>query len=468
MVKVIPTKEAYWLLHQGSIALSRVEEAGMRIDEELLNKKWDRTERRIKTITDRLKRDPLYKCWNKLHGEKTKLGSLPQLATVLIAEGIMTQIKVKEIKTSKGNKKQNIKMDEDVLSKIDHNFVKDYMRLKKLQKAKSTYLSGIRREIVNGYIHPSFNLHIPITYRGQCEVPNAQNIPRRNEEMARLVRECFIPRKNHVLIEIDFKGVEVSVSACYHKDPVMIDYILDKTKDMHRDMAAECYSCKIEQVSKPMRDIVKNQFVFPEFYGQIYPDCAAQMWDSILRFNLQMEDGTLVGNHLASKGITERGNCDFDGGPAIGTFEHHIKKVEDRFWGKRFKEYAKWKDKWWEQYVRNAYVRYLTGFVVQGLNTRNEVNNYPIQGSAFHCLLWCLIKMVKWLIKKKMRSFVIAQIHDSMLLDVHKKELDDVLYHARYLMTHAIMIVWKWLIVPLDVESEICPENWYDKRPIEL
>ena len=468
MPKVTPTREAYKLLNDGSIALSRVEEAGMRIDEDLLDQKWKKIERKISKLTTKLQEDKLFKPWKKMFQDKANLGSRPQLAKVLIAEGLLKQITVKEIQTSKGNKKHNIKMDEDALSKIDHPFVRDYVHLEKLKKAKGTYLTGIKREIVNGYIHPIFNLHIPTTYRGSAEMPNAQNIPRRVEEMARLVRECFIPRKNHVLIEMDFKGVEVTVSACYHKDPVMIEYILDKSKDMHRDMAAECYACRVKDVTKPMRDMAKNQFVFPEFYGSYFQQCAPDLWESILRFNLQLADGTLVGDHLESKGIHERGSCSPDERPKQGTFEYHLKQVEEKFWGKRFKAYAAWKEKWWQDYVKKGYVQYYTGFIVSGLNKRNEILNYPIQGAAFHCLLWCLIKMVKWLIKHKMKSVVIAQIHDSMLLDVHKKELEDVLAHAKYLMTEAIMKHWPWLIVPLEVESEIGEKNWYDKRAIEL
>ena len=101
---------------------------------------------------------------------------------------------------------------------------------------------------------------------------------------------------------------------------------------------------------------------------------------------------------------------------------------------------------------------------------RKQVINYRIQGSAFHCLLWCLIEMNKWLKKNKMKSKMVSQIHDSLIGDVHKDELDDYLWKINDLMTTQLAKVWEWIVVPLGVEMEICELNgtWFDKKKVEL
>lgn len=455
------TEKAYKLLHDGSLALAHVEAAGMRVDVEYLENSIKDSGARIKKISKQLKNDDLYRKWRKMYGSKAKLGSRQQLMGVLVKEEILKDVEYKE-------RTGNIKADESVLEKINVPFVRQYIELEKLKKAKGTYLQGIKREVVDGFIHPSFNLHIPTTYRSSCNAPNSQNIPRRNEEMARLVRQAFIPRKGHHLVEIDFKGAEVTVAACYNKDPMLIEYVTDKTKDMHRDMAAEIFMVDESQISKTARHTAKNQFVFPEFYGSYYAQCAPSIWESITRHKLKLEDGTLLTKHLKSQGVSKRGNCIVGESPKKGTFEHHLQQVEDHFWNERFSGYSDWKDKWYQKYLKRGWAAYHTGFVIQGLYERNKIINYPIQGSAFHCLLWCLIRLVKWLRQNKMRSKVIAQIHDSMLLDIHRKEMEDVLHQARHLMQKAIRKQWDWLIVPLDVDSEIGRENWYSKEELVI
>lgn len=110
----------------------------------------------------------------------------------------------------------------------------------------------------------------------------------------------------------------------------------------------------------------------------------------------------------------------------------------------------------------------MTGFVCKGIFSRNNLMNTPIQGPSFHCMLWSCIEMNKWLKENKMRSVIIGQIHDSMELDVHRDELDDVMYQVWYIMTQAIRKAWDWIIVPLDVEATIGESNWYEQKPIKV
>ena len=94
-------------------------------------------------------------------------------------------------------------------------------------------------------------------------------------------------------------------------------------------------------------------------------------------------------------------------------------KFEDDFWNRRFKVYNRWKDKWWEGYQKNGYVSMYTGFRCSGIMRRNECINIPIQGSAFHCLLWSFIQVDKISREQNWKSRLIGQIHDAMVLDVH-------------------------------------------------
>lgn len=376
------------------------------------------------------------------------------------------------------------KTDEEALSKVDIPFVKKYIALEKLRKARGTNLKGIQKETVNGFLHSIFELNTARTYRSSSSHPNFQNFPVRDPKIAKLIRRCFIPREGGRLVEIDYGGIEVKVAACYHKDPVMLEYINDPTKDMHRDMAAQCFKCEPGQVDKSVRYCGKNMFVFPQFYGAFWRECAESLWDAIDRMQLELPDGTPMRKHLARKGITDLGQAishyeDSRGtsttkqgsGPgrieARSGFYKHISNIETDFWENRFKQYDKWRKEWYQDYLEKGYFDTITGFQIAGVYKRNEVINYPVQGSAFHCLLWSLIRLVKLIRKYKMKTKIVGQIHDSLLLDVPTKELHTILEMCKDVMTQQIRKAWPWIIVPLEVEVEVTPVNgsWFDKAP---
>jgi len=265
-------------------------------------------------------------------------------------------------------------------------------------------------------------------------------------------------------LEVDYGAIEVRVAACYHRDPNMIRYIRED-RDLHKEMAAECFLLRQDQVTKPIRYIGKNGFVFPEFYGSFYPQVAANMWDAAAKVSL--EDGTPLLKHLRKKGITARGACDPKKRPRPGTFEYHLQKVERGFWDKRFPVYRDWKDRWWEQYRQRGFYKTKTGFVVSGVFARNEVINGPIQGSAFHCLLWSLIRMQRKLKRYKMKTVVVGQIHDSILLDVPVRELGTVCELVQRIMVDDLTKHWRWIVVPLEVEIEVCDPTWWHKQGME-
>ena len=457
------TNQSYKLLHDGCVALSQVEANGIRIDTDYLEKAIHETGLQIKELSDNLKQYKIYKMWRKTYGSKTNLGSREQLAKILF--DIMKYPCHSHTKTGRPQ------ADEANLKSTGLKFVDSYLRFEKLKKARSTYLQNILRETVDGFCHPNFPLHLVQSYRGSSDHPNFQNIPMKDPEIAELVRQAFIARRNHQILEIDFKGAEICNGACYHKDPRMIKYIENKKLDMHRDMAAEIYMVERNQVSWGMRDCGKNRFIFPEFYGDWYKARAVDLWGAIEEMDLKIEStGLDLYSHLESMGICELGACYVDKDPEDGTFEKHLQDIEYDFWNKRFKVYNQWKKNWWKDYQENGYFETLTGFLIEGNLDRKQAINYPIQGSAFHWLLWCLIRIQKLMRKYKMRSLIVGQIHDSIVGDIHRRERKDYLEIVKQVIYEDIRKHWDWIIVPLTVEVEVAPVggSWYEKEEIKI
>ncbi len=455
--------DAHKLMHEGALALAQLEHNGIRIDEKQLAKSFAETAKGIEKNREAIYSDPLFKDWKKKHGSKTNINSGSQLASFVFGEWGF----VSEKKTATGR----VKADAEAFEKIDLPIVRAFSELQKLEKVHGTFLRGIERETVNGFIHPIFSLHIARTFRSSSEKPNFQNQPIRDPIQASWIRSCFVARKNHQLVERDYGAIEVCASCFYHNDPTLVSYIKEDY-DMHRDMAAQCYMLEPKKVSKEVRYCGKNKYVFPQFYGDFYPRCARSLWDAIDAMDLRAGkngDGKPLKKHLAKKGITSLGECDPSKPAKPGTFEKHIQEVEKDFWRRRFKTYNSWKHEWYNSYVETGGFKTLTGFSFFGQLQRNDVINYPIQGVAFHILLLALIKLQKELKKRKMKTLIVGQIHDSIVADVHKKELSDYMELSKWVMTEWVPKQWKFINVPLTVEAEVSPVggSWFQKEFME-
>lgn len=479
MVRRIADYRALELLHEGAKALAIVESNGIRVDTEYLERTIKQTDEAIAELSGKLQSTKVFKRWKKLHGDKTTLGSREQLASVLF-DALELPYPVED-RTATGK----YRTDDEVLAKVDHPFVADYRRLLDMQKDRSTYLEGIRREVVDGYFHPTFNLHVASTFRSSSGSDredttrggrdlNFQNLPIRDPARGAMVRQAFVARKGHRLLEIDFSGIEVRVSACVHRDPVLIKYIKDPTTDMHRDTACQLFKLTPEQVDKrTTRDWSKNRFVFPQFYGSVYFQCAPSIWEAVTTNTVPIPGlGITVREHLANQGITELGECNARGKPRPGTFEHRCMEVEDSFWKERFTVYDQWKRDFYRAFQKNGGFHTLTGFWIgavgnkgEGILKKNDVTNYPIQSAAFHCLLWSLVRIVKYIRKYKMGAKVVGQIHDSILIDAPDNEVQDVLHNAKRIMTVDLPAAWDWICVPMETESDVTPVDgsWHSK-----
>lgn len=451
------SSEAYNLLHNGIKAFVDIENHGMRLDVKYCKDMQLKIERDIEQEDALFRASSFFKKWRASTTKSINYLSGPQLSNYLY--------KVLGVAAKKTTDKGEDSTDEEALLSLDIPELKHIIRIKKLKKIKDTYLEGFLREQVDGIIHPVFNLHTVRTFRGSSDSPNFQNIPKRDVEAKTICRDAIFPRAGFHLMEVDYSSIEVRIAACYHKDPTMIKYIKDPTTDMHGDMASQLFLIKQfdkdDEFHSTLRQAAKNGFVFPQFYGDYYVGCAnnlAGTWGKLPSTGkwketqgIQVSPECTLAQHFKSQGIR-----------SMSDFIEHVKEIESHFWNKRFPVYKAWKDKQWAAYQKNGYVDSLTGFRYKGLMDKKDVTNYPVQGAAFHCLLWSLIQANTQLQERNFKTRIFGQIHDAMVLDTHPSETVDVIKLMRNIMCDDLVKHWTWINVPLEIGVECAEvdESW--------
>lgn len=443
------TYDAYQLFHEGTLALTRAEEAGIRVDMDYVDKKKNFLTRRIDLLERKFKDTNFFKHWQHSSKGTVNIDSDTQLRYFLYS---VKKLKPPHLTTSGAGA-----TDEDALQSLNIPELNMLLERGKLKRLRDVNLDGYTREQVNGYIHPFFNLHLARTFRSSSDHPNFQNVPIRDDESMKLVRQALYPRPGHQFLEADFKAIEVAVNACYNHDTNLLKYMRDPASDMHRDMAKQIFMLDEynENIHYVLRQAAKNGFVFPEFYGDYYGNCAVNMactWGKLpqsrwkLGQGIMIDDPFALSDHLISKGIS-----------TFNTFADYLKKIEADFWGNRFPEYAAWKDRWYNTYKKYGYFDTLTGFRCSGVMSKNDVTNYPAQGSAFHCLLWSFTKIDEIMRKEKWDTRLVGQIHDNMIADVHPSELDHVKEVIHKVTSEDLPKAWPWIIVPMIVKIKVAP-----------
>ena len=456
--------DAYQLLHDGKLALTRAERQGIRVDVEYCETESARLGEEIKSIGAELGQSELGRTWGRSFQRKVNYDSGLQLTTVLQTLGVKGLPK-----TDKGNPKA----DESVLRGLGIPDMDLLLRWRKLSKIRGTYLAQFMREQIDGYIHPFFNLHLVRSYRSSSSKPNFQNVPARDEEAKRICRNALFPRPGHQLVGVDYSGLEVSIACCYHQDPTMIRYLNDPDSDMHADMADQIFFAgkkkwRGTKEYKVLRYAAKNALVFPFFYGSYADDCAiglAVQWGELPRSGrwkkgqgLKLPGGLFLADHLADHKIH-----------SLDQFTKHIREIEEDFWGRRFPVYSRWKKRGWKRYQKHGYIEMFTGFRCSGVMRKNEVSNYGVQGAAFHCLLWAFIEVDRIQRKEQWQSRLVGQIHDQLVLDVHPEELSHVVEVIKRVSCVDLLKAWDWITVPLSVEVEISPVDgsWAEMKEVE-
>lgn len=457
------SKEAFQLLMQGSIAMSRMERVGLRVDVRYLEQAIKDTEEKVRDLEKQIESAREYRVWGRHFGNKMNLRSRTQLGQVMF-----------EILGHKRNPFLGQTNDVAAFEHLKSDFVRNYHDIERLKKALSTNLYGIQREVVDGRIHPHTNLYTAESYRSSQNAPNMQNQPVRNKDISAIVRTMIIPDPGCILLEGDFNAHEVRTSYMYHKDPKMYDYIMGGG-DMHTDKAMELFCLSKEELGNIdkfpgdlLRYAAKNLFVFRQFYGGVFFQAAPELWNFISLYHLTTAQGVPIHEHLAAKGIKKLGKCDPQKEPVKGTYEYHVREVERSMWNKTFPVYAQWKKDWWEKYQRQGGVNSLTGFKMEGVFRRNQILCDVIQGSAFQILLWSIIQEQMEVLKRKLKSRIWLQVHDSQLWNIHRKELDDIVGLIKEVCLERVVKHWKWINIPLKVKMEASDSNWFRKGSFKL
>jgi DNA polymerase len=443
---------------EGSLAFVDAEQAGIRIDEKYLDIEKGKLEDKISQLRTKILNDANVK---RFFGNKFNPKSDVQLRKLLY-----TDLGLKPIARTPPTKAYpmgNPKVDKAVLDILARDqasqigpLISDTINYRRYETTHSTFIVGLIKEAWDGELHPFFNLHLARSYRSSSDKVNFQNQPVRDEETSDIVRGAFFPFWGHQLLEADFSGIEVRIAACHTQDPVLIKYIEDKTSDMHRDQAMRLFLLPERQVTKVLRYNAKNQFVFPEFYGSWWGACAENLWNSSKNENLA--DGTPLLAHLANKGIRN-----------FKQFEELVEQEEYKFWDK-FKVYAQWKEEQLELYYKTGKIPLYFGFQRQGYLGRNKVLNTSIQGTAFHCLLWCFIQLNNLRKAENWQSRIMGQIHDSIVMSIYPPEKIRVLQALKQIMTKDLVETFPWAIVPMVIEIEMAKrdEPWSKKKPLIL
>jgi DNA polymerase-1 len=415
--------------------------------------------KRITEMTNNLYNFPEAQKFMRARGRQINFNSSPDLADLFF--------KILDLPKGKLTAGGADCVDKDVLAGLNTPIAKEITKISKLDKIKGTYLGQFNREIEDDdKLHPFFDLHTTNTFRGSSSCPNFQNIPVRDTEAMNITRGGIIPTMGNILDDWDYGSMEVRIIACITHDPVLMKYIEDPTSDIHRDQAMElfCFN-KAEwdhMVSinkknpKDIRFHAKNGMVFALFYGSYYRSIARTLFALLKELNTG--ECTLF-EHLRSKGIIRSLSS------AAEDFENHVKRVEQKFWN-RFKGVKKWQEKAFASYLEKGYIEQMFGFRVSGWLTRNDICNYPVQGTAFHCLVWSIHRLDYQMKEEKMHSKLIGQIHDCCLADVVPTEQDRWDAMSYNIATKEIREVHPWIIVPLDIEFEKTEVNapWSTKK----
>jgi len=446
-------KEANQFFKEGLITLADIQMDGIFAD----RKYYEQTNKDLEqTMTDLIKE--LLTSDEALLFKETTGKEISLTSDFDLRELLFDILKLKSDKETDGGL---MSVDAEVLGSLNSDFVSKLVKLNKLDKIKGTYVGQFLREINDdGKIHPFFDLHTVDTGRSSSSRPNFQNIPVRDDEAKCYTRSGIFPSKGNIILGFDYKALEVSIAACISQDPVLMSYCTDPSRDMHRDQAMALCKLSKEQVSDDIRFHAKNSFVFAEIYGSYYRNCAKSLWKVFHKEHITTKDGTFIIEHLITENIIMDEN-DYE------SFEAHVFEVEMDFW-KQFKKLRRWQEQSWEGYKKSGYIELPTGFICKGYMSRNKIVNSPIQGSAFHCLLYSLIHIHNELIRRELKTKIIGQIHDNLLFDCDPKEKEEIMLLSTEIATKKIREDWKWLTAPLIIswEGTEIDQSWYSEKKL--
>jgi len=357
----------------------------------------------------------------ELAGVEFNISSPKQLGDV-----IYTHLKI--IENPKKTATKQFSTAEDVLIKLvnKHPIVQKLLDYRSLTKLKSTYVDALP-ELINprtGRVHTSFNQAVAATGRLSSNNPNLQNIPVRTEK-GREIRKAFVPRnEDFVLVSADYSQIELRIIASLSNETNMIEDFV-QGHDIHAATAAKVYNTALTDVTKEQRRNAKMVN-----FGIIYGISAFGLSE---RLNIPRKEAADIIEQYFIKY------------PAIKKY------MENTIETARQKGYVE------TLLGRRRYLRDINSgnAVVRGYAERNAINA-PIQGSAADIIKIAMINIYDKMSNMQLRSRMTLQVHDELVFDVYKPELESMLLLIKENMQNAIKIN-----VPLDVDIS-SGNNWLE------
>lgn len=393
--------------------LSDMEAEGVRIDCQALND----FSKELKTDIAALELSIF-----KEAGSTFNIASPKQLGDILF-----DKLHIAEKPRQTNRTKQYSTGEEILLRLVDaHPIVPMILEYRSLTKLKSTYVD-VLPTLVNmrdGRIHTSYNQAVAATGRLSSNNPNLQNIPIRTEK-GREIRKAFVPRnENYVLLSADYSQVELRIIAHLSGDRGMIDDFLSGS-DIHLATAAKVFGVNQDEVTKDMRRSAKTVN-----FGIIYGISAFGLSE---RLNIPRKEAADIIHQY------------FTQYPGIRRF------MEQTIIQARQNGYVE------TMMSRRRYLRDINSgnATVRGFAERNAINA-PIQGTAADMIKLAMINIYEEFTKRSLKSKMILQVHDELVFDVSKNELEEVKQIVTDKMTTAIK-----LSVPLLVEINT-GNNWLE------
>ena len=387
-----------------------MEQTGVRIEAEALKTYGDELGGRIVELEKEI---------YDLAGEAFNINSPKQLGVILFEKLGMPHAK----KTKTG-----YSTAADVLDKLapDYPIVAKILEYRQLTKLKSTYADGLAAYIGNdGRIHGKFNQTVTATGRLSSTEPNLQNIPVRME-LGRLIRKVFVPEEGYIFVDADYSQIELRILAHCSGDEQLIQAYRE-ARDIHRMTAAQVFHTPFDEVTDLQRRNAKAVN-----FGIVY---------GISSFGLSQDLS------ITRKEATQYIEHYFETYPGIKKF------LDDCVANAKEKGYAV------TLFGRRRPVPELksSNFMQRNFGERVAMNA-PIQGSAADIIKIAMIDVNEELKKRGMKSRLILQVHDELLIEAEKSEVEEVKEILKDKMEHATE-----LLVPLIADMHT-GKNWYEAK----
>ena len=392
--------------------LSTMELNGIKLDSEFLKELSNNFHKELKELE---------KSIFKLSNQDFNLASPKQLGEVLFGQ-------MKIIENPKKTKSGQYSTSEEVLSKLaeEHVIVEKVLEWRSLQKLLNTYVDALPKQVdtTTERIHAEFNQAVASTGRLSSNNPNLQNIPIRNPR-GREVRKAFIcENENYVMLSADYSQIELRVIAALSEDPNMIS-AFNKNLDIHSSTAAKVFNVKLEDVTKEQRSNAKT-VNFGIIYGVsafgLSNQTSLTRSESKLLIESYYDAYPKLKNYISSQINFARENG-------------YVETILGR-----------------KRYLRDINSR---NAIVRGAAERNAVNA-PVQGSAADIIKIAMIKIHEKFQESNFKSKMLVQVHDELVFEIHKKELEQVKKIIKIEMEQAYSFC-----VPLKVDMDQ-GLNWFE------